>query len=193
MKKFNIVSPVYKGKVNFDGVILDFDATGNAVLEFNEKDEPKIQIILETYPNIFKDKLPENLGKESIIKKEEVSTNSAELEILKQGNIEFAKENVALKKENEELKKENAILKVEIETLKSSKKETSINSEEEFINEDIKEVKKEEVNIEASLNKKTVTELKGILHDVYGEFEEEWKSLNKKDDIIKYIIAKSAE
>ena len=41
------------------------------------------------------------------------------------------------------------------------------------------------------LEKKTVAELKEILVEVFGEFENEWKPLTKKDDIIFYIVNKS--
>lgn len=43
---------------------------------------------------------------------------------------------------------------------------------------------------EEELQKKTVVELKEILSNVFGEFENEWKPLKKKDDMIFYILNK---
>ena len=181
MKKINVVSPVYiNKKVNFEGFIVDFNAEGKAVVEIEESQAEDFANVLTVYPNIYDaDHLPADYNKKEVAKKEEVkpnNANTAEFDALKKGNIALAKENKELKKENETLKATIAELNAKLENKEENKEE--------------KKEEKEE-NLEDTLNKKTLIELKSILADVYKDFQDEWKTLTKKDDIVKYILTKN--
>lgn len=73
-------------------------------------------------------------------------------------------------------------------------KEEQNNSEKKELNEEAipvgNKIADEKGITEEELQAKTVVQLKEILSSVFGEFEDEWKPLKKKDDIIFYILNK---
>lgn len=169
--KYKILSKIYKNQsIKFDDFLLKFNEKGEASIEIKEGEKEEFENILKLYPNIYDEKNPP-LEEETTIKKENQKNNDSfsiineknkEIESLKSGNFNLAKQIKDLKIENEKLKNE----------LKQ-----------------FTEVKEE--NIEKELNSKNLNELKAILEDVYADYKDEWKSLTKKDDIITYIISKS--
>jgi len=201
MKSINVVSPVYKNMaVNFDGFIANFNIEGKATIQCEDKELEKLEAIFTKHPNIYKEGTkPSAENKESTqeSKKEEPS-NTEEFNFMKAKNIELAKENALLKKENEELKQKvqyyaDLYEKNNDESEKENAEETKEKENEGALKEEEKEVKEEKndnINIEEELNKKTVAQLKQILNEDFGAFKEDWKSLTKKEDIIKYIVSK---
>ena len=187
MKQINVISPIYKNQaINFNGFVVKFNMEGKGVVSFEDSQTENVDKIFEVHPNIYKgDKLPIIMEqKENKSAKTEIIDNT-EFEMLKESNKKLALENANLKKEKEELKKEISSLMQE--------KKTDIESE---VKEDIAEKKEnensfEEASIKKDLSKKTVSQLKELLNtEDFLPFEEEWKCLTKKDEIITFILKK---
>lgn len=218
MKKINVVSDVYKNTaINFNGFVVNFDAEGKGVLNFDEKETKSVEEVFEVHPNIYKgDKLPIKEKVEAPVKEEgatEVATANIELEHLKESNKTLALENASLKKENETFKKEKEELENKICTLmqeakvekpaEEEKKESESKEEKPADETETKEGEgdgtesegdKDKNIIKEDLNKKTVTQLKDLLNtDDFLPFKEEWKNLTKKDDIVNFILKRIEE
>lgn len=175
MKTINVISPIYLNKqVNFEGFVINFNGEGKAKVEIDETKVSAFQNVLSSYPNIYDaDNLPADYGKKATKEENITNTPSSVETTLKNSNI-------ALAKENKELKKEIETLKANVAALEKQIAEVSNTSSKENIEE----------SLEVTLNKKTLAELKAILADVYKDFQEEWKTLTKKEDIINYMISK---
>ena len=155
---------IKNSSINFDGFIINFDTEGKGILNIEEEKEEDLKRVFETYPNIYKgDKLPKS-AQVSEIKKEVKSSEidilkekNSEISILKEGNKKFAIENANLKKENEELKNQICTLtqanKVEEKFIEEKQNDTTI-----------VENSSKDISIKEDLEKKTISQLKGVLN-----------------------------
>lgn len=142
---------------------------GTFALNFDEFGKSTIEVeeenvdAFENIVNTFSQIKFEEEPDEEETTEEVVSQN--QIDVLSAKNKELALENIELKKKITELENKVASL------------EKSNNSEKDLIQKE--------------LNSKNLDELKNILNDVYGSFEEEWNSLKKKEDIVNYILSKN--
>lgn len=204
MKTSRIKSEKYKGqKIQFGPFVMTFSKQG--IAEVDVKDD-NVQASLDSIVKAF--------GADICYLED---SENAALEAQKEKNIEFYKKLVESKDEeiavlrisNETLSTELIQVKAELKAYKQMKGTTGVQAASPVDTdkgkgtdttskgneggeiEGDKQISEEFTKTYDELNKKTVAELKDILVEVFGEFESEWKSLTKKDDIITYIIGKS--
>lgn len=205
MKIIRIKSEKYqKTSVNFGGFIMNFNKMGIAEVELrSEEEEEKLNNVIQQYSN-FICYLDEVSNRELEAKKNQdvtylekvIEDLRKEKEVLRISNENLASENVALKAELKVYREQRILEKNKEENKKQEIKENKKQEEKKEIKED-KEEKQETKDegdiIKTELNKKTISELKNILSDIFGEDKEEWKSLTKKEDIVEYIYKKQVE
>lgn len=205
MKIIRIKSEKYqKTSVNFGGFIMNFNKMGIAEVELrSEEEEEKLNNVIQQYSN-FICYLDEVSNRELEAKKNQdvtylekvIEDLRKEKEVLRISNENLASENVALKAELKVYREQRILEKNKEENKKQEIKENKKQEEKKEIKEDKEEkqeIKDEGDIIKTELNKKTISELKNILSDIFGEDKEEWKSLTKKEDIIEYIYKKQVE
>lgn len=205
MKIIRIKSEKYqRTSVNFGGFIMNFNKMGIAEVELrSEEEEEKLNNVIQQYSN-FICYLDEVSNRELEAKKNQdvtylekvIEDLRKEKEVLRISNENLASENVALKAELKVYREQRILEKNKEENKKQEIKENKKQEEKKEIKED-KEEKQETKDegdiIKTELNKKTISELKNILSDIFGEDKEEWKSLTKKEDIVEYIYKKQVE
>lgn len=194
MKTFRIKSNQYKNTtIQFGSFLMNFNKIGISEVEVADD---------------VKEKELENLVKSfsCISYLDEVENEALEAE--KEKNIDYLKKIIdskdkeikALRISYEEVVTENTQLKGELKAYRQMSKGVgvaapTVTTTDSTSKEDKKESDTEKDKVEdktyKDLEKKTVAELKEILVEVFGEFENEWKPLTKKDDIIFYIVNKS--
>lgn len=203
MKIIRIKSEKYqKTSVNFGGFIMNFNKMGIAEVELREEDEEeKLNNVIQQYSN-FICYLDEVSNRELEAKKNQdvvylekvIEDLRKEKEVLRISNENLAAENVALKAELKVYREQRAFEKDKEENKESKNKESKNKEVEGEKQQEVVEGEKiEEDIVKIELNKKTVSELKNILSDIFGEDKEEWKSLVKKEDIVEYIYKKQVE
>lgn len=205
MKIIRIKSEKYqKTSVNFGGFIMNFNKMGIAEVELrSEEEEEKLNNVIQQYSN-FICYLDEVSNRELEAKKNQdvtylekvIEDLRKEKEVLRISNENLASENVALKAELKVYREQRILEKNKEENKKQEIKENKKQEEKKEIKEDKEEkqeIKDEGDIIKTELNKKTISELKNILSDIFGEDKEEWKSLTKKEDIVEYIYKKQVE
>lgn len=201
MKTFRIKSNQYRATaIQFGSFLMNFNKNGISEVEVaDDVKEKELENLVKSFSCIsYLDEVENEL-----------------LEAEKEKNIDYLqkiidskdKEIKALRISYEEIVSENTQLKGELKayrqmskgvgvtspstsvdtTSKVENKESSDKVEETKVNEETKVEDKTYKDLE----KKTVAELKEILVEVFSEFENEWKPLTKKDDIIFYIVNKS--
>lgn len=201
MKTFRIKSNQYKATaIQFGSFLMNFNKNGISEVEVaDDVKEKELENLVKSFSCIsYLDEVENEL-----------------LEAEKEKNIDYLqkiidskdKEIKALRISYEEIVSENIQLKGELKAYRQMSKgvgvtspSTSVDTTSKVENKEssnkVEETKvNEETKIEdktyKDLEKKTVAELKEILVEVFGEFENEWKPLTKKDDIIFYIVNKS--
>lgn len=205
MKIIRIKSEKYqKTSVNFGGFIMNFNKMGIAEVELrSEEEEEKLNNVIQQYSN-FICYLDEVSNRELEAKKNQdvtylekvIEDLRKEKEVLRISNENLASENVALKAELKVYREQRILEKDKEENKKQEIKENKKQEEKKEVKEDKEEkqeIKDEGDIIRTELNKKTISELKNILSDIFGEDKEEWKSLTKKEDIVEYIYKKQVE
>lgn len=197
MKTFRIKSNQYKNTtIQFGSFLMNFNKIGISEVEVaDEAKEKELETLVKSFS--------------SISYLDEIENEALEAE--KEKNIDYLKKIIdskdkeikALRISYEEVVTENTQLKGELKAYRQMSKGvgvaastvTTTTTTDSTSKEDKKESDTEKDKVEdktyKDLEKKTVAELKEILVEVFGEFENEWKPLTKKDDIIFYIINKS--
>lgn len=197
MKTFRIKSNQYRATViQFGSFLMNFNKNGISEVEVaDDVKEKELENLVKSFSCIsYLDEVENEL-----------------LEAEKEKNIDYLqkiidskdKEIKALRISYEEIVSENIQLKGELKAYRQMSKGvgvaaptvTTTTTTDSTSKEDKKESDTEKDKVEdktyKDLEKKTVAELKEILVEVFGEFENEWKPLTKKDDIIFYIVNKS--
>lgn len=200
MKTFRIKSNQYKAtSIQFGSFLMNFNKNGISEVEVtDDAKEKELENLVKSFSCIsYLDEVENEL-----------------LEAEKEKNIDYLqkiidskdKEIKALRLSYEEIVSENTQLKGELKAYRQMSKGVGVTSpiasvdttskvENKESSNKVETKVEEETKIEdktyKDLEKKTVAELKEILVEVFGEFENEWKPLTKKDDIIFYIVNKS--
>lgn len=197
MKTFRIKSNQYRATViQFGSFLMNFNKNGISEVEVaDDVKEKELENLVKSFSCIsYLDEVENEL-----------------LEAEKEKNIDYLKKIIdskdkeikALRISYEEVVTENTQLKGELKAYRQMSKGvgvaaptvTTTTTTDSTSKEDKKESDTEKDKVEdktyKDLEKKTVAELKEILVEVFGEFENEWKPLTKKDDIIFYIVNKS--
>lgn len=197
MKTFRIKSNQYRATaIQFGSFLMNFNKNGISEVEVaDDVKEKELENLVKSFSCIsYLDEVENEL-----------------LEAEKEKNIDYLqkiidskdKEIKALRISYEEIVSENIQLKGELKAYRQMSKGvgvaaptvTTTTTTDSTSKEDKKESDTEKDKVEdktyKDLEKKTVAELKEILVEVFGEFENEWKPLTKKDDIIFYIVNKS--
>lgn len=194
MKTFRIKSNQYKNTtIQFGSFLMNFNKIGISEVEVaDEAKEKELETLVKSFS--------------SISYLDEIENEALEAE--KEKNIDYLKKIIDSKDKEikafrisyEEVVTENTQLKGELKAYRQMSKGVGVAAPTVTITdstskEDKKESDTEKDKVEdktyKDLEKKTVAELKEILVEVFGEFENEWKPLTKKDDIIFYIVNKS--
>lgn len=179
---------------------MNFNKMGIAEVELREEDEEeKLNNIIQQYSN-FICYLDEVSNRELEAKKNQdvvylekvIEDLRKEKEVLRISNENLAAENVALKAELKVYREQRTFEKDKEENQKVKNEKEEIKEKEEVIDKKVEEKVEGDI-IKTELNKKTISELKNILSDIFGEDKEEWKSLTKKEDIVEYIYKKQVE
>lgn len=196
MKTFRIKSNQYRATaIQFGSFLMNFNKNGISEVEVaDDVKEKELENLVKSFSCIsYLDEVENEL-----------------LEAEKEKNIDYLqkiidskdKEIKALRISYEEIVSENTQLKGELKAYRQMSKgvgvtspSTSVDTTSKVENKESSNNKVEETKVEdktyKDLEKKTVAELKEILVEVFSEFENEWKPLTKKDDIIFYIVNKS--